>query len=152
MDSNLGRTAGRTPLPPPGQTQGAVVSNQPQIGGEPVVPALLVFGEGSKRSLKQFLKPLMEGVPFYLNAVTMGKPRYEVHCAQSQLSRVHGLMPQLSKASSRIKIFEERGKPVAKAAQAGWGLANASKKAGVCRYKAAGNPCPYEGRCRFICN
>jgi len=123
----------------------------------PVVPAVVVFGDGSKTAMKRALRRLApEVAPFvHVHKVPTGRPRCELHCPESKLQLVRDLVRSLNANGMSAVVYVDQSKPVSKADQAAEGLAAARARAGlprdVCRYFDAGQACPFHGRCRFTC-
>jgi membrane-associated HD superfamily phosphohydrolase len=161
-----GQQAAAPTQPPFGQQQpawgkqGQAKGNKPvMLDGEQVMPAVVVFGEGSKPALKQLLAsvaPAAASAVVSIHKITTGAPRCVLHCKSSNMQIVHSLVAALS-GQTRAAIYEDRSPfPGAspKAKQAANGLAKATTTAGVCRYFASGERCPHldrNGRCNFIC-
>ena len=129
----------------------------PQSMGEPVGPAVVVFGDGNKAALKAHLKELNQAAAAAvvgIHRIAEGAPRYHLHCRASQIGLVESLVPLLS-VKSRAAIWKHRKGPGAArsglAKQASNGLDVAASKAGMCRYFASQKECPFRGRCRYVC-
>jgi hypothetical protein len=143
-------------------------SKGPSVGGEPVVPAVVVFGDGTKEALRKFLatlEPTAASAVISIQQVTgkMGSARCVLHCKQSTTLLVQSLIPLLVAKNQRAAVYAPHfaagqqqlaSGVVPKAQRAQAGLANAAGKAGVCRYFAQGVECPHfslNGRCKFVC-
>jgi hypothetical protein len=129
----------------------------PSAGGEPVVPAVVVFGEGSKTGLKKCLKGLSEtaaAAVASLHKIPNGAPRYHLHCQQNNLPLVQSLVQLLNAAGVRAAIYTPQPALLPKSQQAAAGFAGAVAKAGICHYFEQGADCPHlirNGRCNFTC-
>ena len=142
---------------PQQQPQSAAWGSKPGISavGESVVPALVVFGDGSKASLKKHLRSLSEvaaAAVVAVHKVGMGAPRYHLHCRESNLPLVKSLVPLLVAAGDRAAVYELRPSSLPQHAAAGF--AGAMAKAGICRYFERRVVCPHltkKGRCNFMC-
>ena len=141
----------------------------PMADGEPVGPAVVIFGEGTKVDLRRHLKELHPAANAEIKAVHKlsgqgGGTRYELHCKASCTILLHQLVPLLtaSQPPIRAKIWLDRskrqipalvGQPSGLAVSAVPGLANASAKAGACRYFT--QHCPFSLQptgCAFFCH
>jgi hypothetical protein len=128
------------------------------------VPAVVVFGEGSKKTLKKAIKavdPTAAAAISSVYKIDVGAPRSVVHCTEEDLQVVLAIIPGLRADGFHCAAYEERrgegrkrndGAPP-KAKQAERGLREASQRAGVCHYMAAGRECPHsqQGQCKFVC-
>jgi hypothetical protein len=172
----------------PGGAQAAAVSNMgkgwahhPAGGGVPKpdsrtqrnitaanltgqVPAVVVFGEGGKNSLRKAMKALDPEVNAAISAVykiEVGAPRAVMYCAEEDLDMVLSIIPTMRADGFGCAAYEEqrrggprnRGGAAPKAKQAGQGLRNASRQVGMCHYYTAGDECPHSrhGQCKFVC-
>jgi hypothetical protein len=129
------------------------------------VPAVVVFGDGSKKSLRRAIRALDPKVEATISAVykiEAGVPRAVLHCAKEDLETVLAVLPVLKTDGIRCAAYEEqrggRGRRnheafPPKAKQAERGLREASQRAGLCHYMAAGQDCPHSlrGQCKFTC-
>ena len=122
----------------------------------------MVFGDGSKRSLKTAIKKLDPDVRIAaVDKIDVGEPRAVVYCAEEDLDAVHSLMPGLRADRIPCAAYKEqrgggrrdKGGASPKVGQADRGLRDASVRAGVCHYMSAGKQCPHSqrGHCRFVC-
>jgi hypothetical protein len=130
----------------------------PQAMGEPVGPAVVVFGDDDEATLKAQLKqlnPTAAAAVVSINSIKRGAPRYELHCRASHIGLVTSLVPLLLSTKSRAAVWEyKRGPGPARpglAQQAGRGLDVAASKAGMCRYFTGNKYCPHGTRCKFVC-
>ena len=115
-------------------------------------PAVVIFGDGSKQSLKRLLKEQVpEAAGVYVYHVTTGAPRCELHCRESAMQMIVGLVPALRQLGLNAAVHNDQAKPVPKAEQATRGLTSASYRANMCRYFVLGHDCPFRGNCRFNC-
>jgi hypothetical protein len=147
------------PPPPPAQrARSADHTNR--------TPAVVVFGDGSKRSLRRTIKALDPAVDKAISAmymVTAGAPRAVLYCKAEDLETLLSVLPLLKADGIGCAAYEERrggghgrkdpGEAPPKAKQADHGLRNASQQAGLCHYMSAGKECPHSlrGQCRFVC-
>ena len=128
--------------------------------------AVVVFGDGSKRSLRRTIKALDPAADKAISAVymiTVGAPRAVLYCEEEDLETLLSVLPLLKANGIGCAAYEERrgdgrgrkdpGEAPPKAKQADHGLRNASQQAGLCHYMSAGKECPHSlrGQCRFVC-
>ena len=132
------------------------------LDGEHVVPAVVVFGNGSKPDLKRTMQALdhvAASTVVAIHKIPTGAPRCVLHCKASNIQLAQTLVSTLQQANTRAAIYESRSPPpangtVPKAQVAMRGLAKATTTAGLCRFFERGQHCPHlerNGRCNFIC-
>jgi hypothetical protein len=129
-------------------------------------PAVVVFGNGSKKSLRRAIKEMDPAVETAIKAVykiEAGVPRAVLYCTETDLEMVLDSLPTLRAGGIGCAAYkEQRGggsgrkdHDVAppKAKQAERGLLDASRRAGVCHYMTSGRECPHSlrGQCKFTC-
>ena len=129
-------------------------------------PAVVVFGGGSKRSLRRAIRKLDPAVEQAISAVykiQAGEPRAVLYCLEEDLETVLSILPRMKADGISCAAYVEQrgggrgrkdpGAAPPKAKRAEQGLRDASLRAGVCHYMAAGRDCPHSqrGKCKFVC-
>jgi hypothetical protein len=128
-----------------------------QVDGDHIVPAVVVFGPGTKEDLQVFLKgvePTAASAIASIQQVTTGTPRCVLHCKQSQSPLVQSLISPLHQHNISAAIYKSHTPPPGKAQQATAGLNKAADVAGLCRYYANHQACPHSKKtrgCSFRC-
>ena len=130
-----------------------------QVAGEPLVPAVVIFGDGPKANLDQLLvslDPTAAAAVVSARPSKHGAPRCVLHCKVSSLPLVQSLVPLLRRDRVPAAVFVKPSGPgvTPKTQQAQAGLDAATANAGVCNYYAMSRPCPFfekDGKCRFAC-
>ena len=151
---------------PPAQRarQGQGAQQQPQHSQPDNTPAVVVFGDGSKKSLRRAVRALDPTVEAAITAVykiEAGTPRAILYCNEEDLELVLAIVPMLREDGLGCAAYKEQAggargrkdqdKAPPKAKQAERGLRDASLRAGVCKYMATDEDCPYRGQCKFVC-
>jgi hypothetical protein len=145
------------------QAQGA--QQQPQRPQSDTTPAVVVFGDGSVKTLRRNIRKLNPAVADAIKDVykiEVGAPRAILYCHEEDVDLVLTIVPLLKADRTGCAPYkEQRGGArghnqdgaAPKAKQAERGLHDASQRAGVCNYMVAGRDCPHSlrGQCRFVC-
>ena len=127
------------------------------IDGEPVGPAVVVFGDGSETDLRaslQRLSPIANSAVCSVQKISNGTARSTLHCKASNVVLVHGLVDLMRAEGWQCAVYEDRQRQSGKAGQAAIGLAGAVMTTGLCKHFQAGRPCPHtaqNGRCMLHC-
>ena len=127
--------------------------------GEAVVPAVVIFGNGTKKSLRTImaaLSPVANSAVISLHQSATGVPRMVAHCKENCLLLVQSLVPLLKQqTTTRAEVYvHQGGQQGSKISQVQAGLGTAARKAGVCDHFAAGRNCPFydrTGKCNYHC-
>ena len=121
------------------------------------VPAFTIHVGDDKKGLRELLRTassIAEAAISSMHKPPSGPPRLVMHCKSSAVELVRSLMPMLTQQGIRTDTAPVQLRPVPKARQAAAGVTTAARKAGVCRYFAAQQACPFNDRsrrCNFTC-
>jgi hypothetical protein len=152
--------------PPPVQHARQGGQQQPRRPQPDSTPAVVVFGDGSKKSLRRAIRKLDPAVDAVITAVykiETGTPRAILHCDRGDREVVLAILPGLRADGFGCAAYKEQrggarghrdqGGTSPKAQQAEKGLHDASRRAGVCDYMTAGQECPHSlrGQCKYTC-
>jgi hypothetical protein len=117
--------------------------------------AVVVFGTGDKKGLKEMLSQLSPTAAAAIEGaqqVMTGAPRFLLLAKASNVQLVQTLVPLLISRGLRAANYKSKQTGQAPKSQAAMGgLQAAAGQGGVCRYFATGTDCPFAGRCKFIC-
>jgi hypothetical protein len=169
--AKLNGGAARAP-PPPSQwnSNGAGLNGQgqrDQHAGIPpdYKPLAVVFGQGSKKTLRAEIKKAAPEKADLIKSVRLietGAPRAILYCQEGDWAEALEVITLLKKDNFKCAEYKEHGNrerktpgttAVPKAQQADVGLREVSAKAGLCYYSSSGQSCPYgkRGECKFVC-
>jgi len=122
----------------------------PQMSGEPVVPAVVVFNDIARESLKVQLIQMDPNIAAAVVAITQEQgpkgTRAVLHCKASDVVRVQTLIPLLRGSRLSADVYIAR-----KSQQASQGMQAASSRAGMCHNFVNQRSCPFQGKCKFKC-
>jgi len=139
--------------PTPNQNQQpspAVQAVSPQLAGEMIVPAVVVFRNMEPDAMKTIVTQVAPLLAPHIVSVTQEQgakaSRIVLHCRTRHIEQVHTIIPLLEAKDMPTQAYIAR-----KSQQAAQGLQNATSNAGICHYFAANQNCPFYGKCKYKC-
>ena len=133
--------------------QGQQGAGHPHVGGEEVVPAVIVFGSGSVYELKNSIHQISPQAAIAIASITpsdTGAARLTLFCKRSQVQQLIALTPVLKENKINAGVWLEKEKrKSSKTQHAAQGADAAALQAGVCKYYLVKVVCPFQGSCKF---
>lgn len=140
-----------------GGSKGTQQNKEVKVNGVPVLPAVVVFGEGSKKKLKASLASIdlnAASAIVSIREIKNGKPRSVLMCKSGDISLVQSLVHPLRATGVTADYYKDQNLANPKAQFASNGLMDVSRKAGVCHSYSQGVECSHlktKGYCTFVC-